>query len=560
MDDCLKRFLGSIIKCQTEEEMIADGNAITKDCYSYHNFMFRHLRKKDYEMAFIGTKVSKVKLVEYERELEKLEKRFAALGEQISHMKLMYDYEMLAENPFDYMEFSKAGTELEETMAEIEKLHTVIDNLEKGEFRELQQREEQLHKEYKNLRKQSRECNIRIQEKTARAAGLAADIKGKEEELKELEIGYTENTKIKEEIRQEREKGISGITLNNRWIRKIKEARETEEEAKQERTIAREEYITNYPNSEFTGWEQDNEKYDRKLVEYQKNYEPQYQEEFEKQCSLIYKSLRDNVIAKIHGDIKAAHRHKEEINRLLRETNFADSCYQIDIEPADNADGQFYDMLMAEELDTKNPDNDGFEGQLSLGENAFYQKYEMQIKALMEKFMPAKNIDEVQLKKYQEEMNKYADYRTYLAFRMNEIVTDSEGKTIRKNYVDEMAGRDSGGEGQNPKYVALLAGFAMLYMSQTNRDSKIKLVLLDEAFSKMDQERSAVCLQYARKMDLQLIVCVPDERLQSLIRNVDSVYGFRRKNNRISMMHIDKGSYLKMMEGEEEHETITGRG
>ena len=560
MDDCLKRFLGSIIKCQTEEEMIAAGNAITKDCYSYHNFMFRHLRKKDYEMAFIGTKVSKVKLGEYERELEKMEKRFAALGEQISHMKLMYDYEMLAENPFDYMEFSKAGTELEETMAEIEKLHTVIDNLEKGEFRELQQREEQLHKEYKNLRKQSRDCNIRIQEKTARVAGLAADIKGKEEELKELEIGYTENTKIKEEIRQEREKGISGITLNNRWIRKIKEARETEEEAKQERTIAREEYITNYPNSEFTGWEPDNEKYDRKLVEYQKNYEPQYQEEFEKQCSLIYKSLRDNVIAKIHGDIKAAHRHKEEINRLLRETNFADSCYQIDIEPADNADGQFYDMLMAEELDTKNPDNDGFEGQLSLGENAFYQKYEMQIKALMEKFMPAKNIDEVQLKKYQEEMNKYADYRTYLAFRMNEIVTDSEGKTIRKNYVDEMAGRDSGGEGQNPKYVALLAGFAMLYMSQTNRDSKIKLVLLDEAFSKMDQERSAVCLQYARKMDLQLIVCVPDERLQSLIRNVDSVYGFRRKNNRISMMHIDKGSYLKMMEGEEEHETITGRG
>jgi hypothetical protein len=52
-------------------------------------------------------------------------------------------------------------------------------------------------------------------------------------------------------------------------------------------------------------------------------------------------------------------------------------------------------------------------------------------------------------------------------------------------------------------------------------------------------------------MDLQLIVCVPDERLQSLIRNVDSVYGFRRFNNRISMMHIDKGEYLKLMEGDE---------
>ena len=149
-----------------------------------------------------------------------------------------------------------------------------------------------------------------------------------------------------------------------------------------------------------------------------------------------------------------------------------------------------------------------------------------------------------------EQMEQYVDYRNYLTFSMYEKVEDENGN-IRKNAVDDMAGRDSGGEGQNPKYVALLAGFAMLYMQQTNRDSKIRLVLLDEAFSKMDKERSEVCLRYARELELQLIVCVPDERLQSLIRNVDCVYGFRRYHNQISMMHIDKGDYLKLMEGEE---------
>ena len=51
------------------------------------------------------------------------------------------------------------------------------------------------------------------------------------------------------------------------------------------------------------------------------------------------------------------------------------------------------------------------------------------------------------------------------------------------------------------------------------------------------------------KMDVQLIVGVPVERLLSLIRNVDCVYGFSRFKNRISMMHIDKGQYLEMMEG-----------
>ena len=186
-------------------------------------------------------------------------------------------------------------------------------------------------------------------------------------------------------------------------------------------------------------------------------------------------------------------------------------------------------MLTAPELDSKNVGSGVIDGQISLGEDEFYQKYENKIKLLTDKFMPIKDEDGSHREQRLKEMEQYADYRNYLSFSMYEQVTDAQGNVIRENFVDEMAGRDSGGEGQNPKYVALLAGFAMLYMQQS----------------------SAVCLQYARKMDLQLIVCVPDERLQSLIRNVDCVYGFRRYHNQISMMHIDKGDYLKLMEGEE---------
>lgn len=233
---------------------------------------------------------------------------------------------------------------------------------------------------------------------------------------------------------------------------------------------------------------------------------------------------------------------------MLSRIRFSDSTYQIDILPAQNENVQFYEMLMAPELDSKVMDNGGFNGQLSLGEDTFYEKYESEIQRLTEKFMPPRDADGERRSMHKQEMERYADYRNYLTFSMYERVEDDQGN-VKKNAVDEMAGRDSGGEGQNPKYVALLAGFAMLYMQQSNRDSKIRLVLLDEAFSKMDKERSEVCLRYARELELQLIVCVPDERLQSLIRNVDSVYGFRRYQNQISMMHIDKGSYLEILEG-----------
>ncbi len=152
------------------------------------------------------------------------------------------------------------------------------------------------------------------------------------------------------------------------------------------------------------------------------------------------------MIATIHGDIKAAKRHAAEINRLLKKTNFSDSIYQIKIEPAYNENGQFYDMLMAPELDSKNLDNDGFEGQLSLGEDSFYQKYEAKIKLLTDKFMPVRDDDERVLEQHRREMEQYADYRNYLSFSMYEQVTDADGNVIRENFVDDMAGRDSGGE------------------------------------------------------------------------------------------------------------------
>ena len=193
------------------------------------------------------------------------------------------------------------------------------------------------------------------------------------------------------------------------------------------------------------------------------------------------------------------------------------------------------------------------ENQMNLFTMEHEENYGDMMNELIGIFIPPENATHEELEEAKKNMDKYADYRTYLSFDMQQIVQGEEdmkiglGKMIRKN---------SGGEGQNPKYVALLAGFAMLYMQQSNRDSKIRLVLLDEAFSKMDKERSEVCLKYARELELQLIVCVPDERLQSLIRNVDSVYGFRRFRNQVTMMHIDKGNYLDMIAGESRSEEV----
>lgn len=549
VDMCLKRYLGRIFKCETVEELHQVRDGVTPDCYSYSNYIFRHLREDDYNRyACIGTKVSKAKLKELEDEIYELEKRQIADIQLQTALSRAQKFERLNQNPEQLLQLSGAAGELELYFEKQELLKQELKKLEDGTLTaRLKEQQAELEQELEKLNASMEQITKEQIGREGDCRAIRKELESFQEKLRILEEGFVVNENLLAEVKENLEKQAEN-TYRRKQNERLSELAGQEEQAADQRVIARNKFNRDYPAYGFTGVERQNDVYDKVLEDLRRDFEPKYKEEFEKQYRQVYHSLRENVIATIHGDIKAAYRHKREINRMLSRIRFSDSTYQIDILPADNENGQFYEMLMAPELDSKVLDNGGFEGQLSLGEDEFYQKYEKQIQRLTEKFMPPREDEGEKRSLHKQEMEKYADYRNYLTFSMYERVEDEQGN-IKKNAVDEMAGRDSGGEGQNPKYVALLAGFAMLYMQQSSRDSKIRLVLLDEAFSKMDKERSEVCLRYARELELQLIVCVPDERLQSLIRNVDSVYGFRRYQNQISMMHIDKGSYLEMVEG-----------
>ena len=170
------------------------------------------------------------------------------------------------------------------------------------------------------------------------------------------------------------EVGLDGQIKKVRGVLAMVE--ETERDALQR---SRNKFNNAYPAYGFTGIEHENDVYDKVLNQCRKDFEPKYKEEFDKQYNLVYYTLRENVIASIHGEIMAAYRHKKEIIRLLAKIKFSDSIFQIDIIPAQNENGQFYEMLTAPELDSKVFDDYGFEGQLSLGEDEFYQKYEEDI-------------------------------------------------------------------------------------------------------------------------------------------------------------------------------------
>lgn len=551
VDLCLKRFLGRIQKCETVAELHAVKNGVTKDCYSYNNYMFSHLKQQDYKYPIIGKRISKNQIHMLEVEVQHLSEALLSLEQELTVLNEGNEFERLTTYTYEkILRLSKAGEQLKSYNQEADRLQIQIrEHKERNHLQKLEQQEKEfstvIHQLEDEIDKKRRKKDV-CSKQEVEFRNKVSNIK---EELDKLRLGFVPNQSLLDEVEWViKENKISQYrkdTLASLEAWKKKEIDEGEL-----RSIHRTKYIREFPMRDFYGTEASNAVYDSRLEACKKDFEPKYKAEFENQYQLVYRMLRENVIATIHSDIKAAKRHRREINVMLERIRFSDSIYQIDILPVDNENKYFYEMLTAEELDTKVLQSE-LEGQLSFGEDEFYQKYEQPILRLIEKFMPPKDSEQSVRANFQKNMEKYADYRTYLSFSMYEKIIDADGNE-KKNYVDDMAGRDSGGEGQNPKYVALLAGFAMLYMQHRNRDAKIRLVLLDEAFSKMDKERSEVCLHYARELGLQLVVCVPDERLQSLIQNVDCVYGLKREKNHISMMHINKGDYLKLVEGEVE--------
>ena len=218
--------------------------------------------------------------------------------------------------------------------------------------------------------------------------------------------------------------------------------------------------------------------YDKVLDQLQQDYEPKFKAEFEKQYLLVYQMPAGKCDCD-HSTVRSRrrYRHRREINAdaVLKSVSRTVRIRSTFL-PADNENGQFYEMLTAEELDMQGVrSTDGLDGQLSFGEDAFYQKYEAQIKRLTEKFMPPKEDDAVCERKTctSEDMEKYADYRNYLDLQYVRAVRRTKDGNVKKNSVDDMAGRDSGGEGQNPKYVALLGGICYaVSCSRASRDTK----------------------------------------------------------------------------------------
>ena len=118
---------------------------------------------------------------------------------------------------------------------------------------------------------------------------------------------------------------------------------------------------------------------------------------------------------------------------------------------------------------------------------------------------------------YDKRVQMFTDFRTYLTFDLESVNREGESQRLSKTM-----GKKSGGETQTPFYVAVLASFAQLYRSGREKtQNTARLIIFDEAFSKMDGERIIRSVQLLRQFHFQVILSAPTEKVGDIGTLVD---------------------------------------
>ena len=117
------------------------------------------------------------------------------------------------------------------------------------------------------------------------------------------------------------------------------------------------------------------------------------------------------------------------------------------------------------------------------------------------------------------------DYREFYEFDV-EIIRDDPmtGKPKVVGQLSKRLGPGSGGEHRAPLYVIAGAALASAYrLDRGNRDG-IRLILLDEAFNKMDPTNITATMRYLQDLGLQVLMASPGENLGVLTAYLHRYY------------------------------------
>lgn len=237
--------------------------------------------------------------------------------------------------------------------------------------------------------------------------------------------------------------------------------------------------------------------------------------------------FRKDILYRMKDDIRNARRQFRELSRIMQELRYGEEMYQFQVrESQDPENGRIYALIMSEQNEQMTQEASMF-NMAAMSDQA----YEAQIDEFVERILSAaRETAEARQKgkRADRQMIELVDYRQYLDYDI--IITNTKtGETVPLSKVSQDS---SGGENQAPFYIAICASLLQIYQKCENG---IRLVLLDEAFSKMTSDRIKPMMKMFRQMDLQVLLITTVEKASAIQPMCDVTYSIVKSGSRNSV-------------------------
>lgn len=529
-------LLGSVIKCDTVSQLNQNRIAITADCMLYKNYVARKINPARYQDPFIGRRSAQIQIENLTKQLEHAELELKQLQEEnrviagALETPVMSAYE--AGQREETVRKSAAIPELEQQAAG---LRAQLDALDFTWLNRLKEKIDLMRSERSNLQKEKEEAIAGQASAQAILSGLEEqDLPQMEESVRTIEgrirlqfdpewVEKTGEPRFQKELTAN---GRRQMTLFESFSRARVQTETIMENHRKERQKKRIDYNVAY-RMPYDTEREDNEEYDKELDNLRSIRLPEYMDQIRDAKEKAYSQFRDDFIAKLKSNIETVREQLNELNHSLRNSVFGTDRYHFTMGPRAEY-RSYYDMI----TDPLLMDTGGW----NIASQSFNDKYQKEIDHLFRALI----IDETDLTaekraEYEKSIKKYTDYKTYLVFDL--IVTNEQGEEQR---LSRTLSRKSGGETQIPFYIALLASFSQVCRIRSKgRNNTIRLIILDEAFSKMDGERIKESVVLLKRFQLQAIFSAPPEKIAEIAPMVERNIAVYKDGTHSFTRHFD---------------------
>ena len=516
-------LIGRLHKSMSVNEARESGNGITKECDLYRNFALSKINPRLYQSSYIGRSLDERFIKEKNIELQN---NLANLGSFRSLSSLITEannLEILNSNEISIILediLKTSGLEgLQKTLDYIkeelsERDTTLISSIDKrlkdveADIEDLKQGNETLILEKGNL--------------TNEIENLKKDkIKTEEFKIHEKEKSLINNYDVEfvnekclPYLENEFKEGKNFLTILNEQNTSIVRSQYIASNIFSQLVKARRDYCRDYHLS-YDAEATDNNQFNAELADFRDVKLPEYKEKIKDSYDKATQQFKDDFIFKLRSAIEEAEDQIENLNQALKESSFGTDLYHFTVKPRTEY-RRYYDMLK-DDIILETDEN----------ESKFLEKYKDVMEDLFRQISDTGNNDtKVNVIKNSED---FTDYRSYLDFDL--IVTNKI--TNEEQRLSKMIKKKSGGETQTPFYISVVASFAQLYHVHDEGEiaNTIRLIIFDEAFSKMDRERIIEAVKLLRKFKLQVILSAPPEKIGDISSLVDETLLVSRDRN-----------------------------